>query len=43
MHWMGTPMPGELAVMIAVEAPHRKEAFLAREHVIKRLKQNVSI
>jgi molybdopterin synthase catalytic subunit len=43
MHRVGTLMPGELAVVIAAAAPHRKEAFLACEHAIERLKQDVPI
>ncbi|WP_224369259.1 molybdopterin converting factor subunit 1 [Hyalangium versicolor] len=43
MHRVGTLMPGELAVVIAAAAPHRKEAFLACEHTIERLKQDVPI
>lgn len=43
MHRVGTLKPGELAVVIAVSAPHRKEAFRACEHVIDRLKEDVPI
>lgn len=43
MHRVGTLAPGELAVVIAAAAPHRKEAFLACEHAIERLKQDVPI
>jgi len=43
MHRVGTLSPGELAVVIAVSAPHRKEAFRACEHVIDRLKEDVPI
>ncbi|MDY7225354.1 molybdopterin converting factor subunit 1 [Hyalangium rubrum] len=43
MHRVGTLVPGELAVVIAAAAPHRKEAFLACEHAIERLKQDVPI
>ncbi|MDC0714946.1 molybdopterin converting factor subunit 1 [Stigmatella sp. ncwal1] len=43
MHRVGTLEPGELAVVIAAAAPHRKEAFLACEHAIERLKQDVPI
>jgi MoaE-MoaD fusion protein len=43
MHRIGTLVPGELAVVIAAAAPHRKEAFLACEHAIERLKQDVPI
>ncbi len=42
-HRVGTLLPGELAVVIAVSAPHRKEAFLGCEHAIERLKQDVPI
>jgi MoaE-MoaD fusion protein len=43
VHRVGTLAPGELAVVIAVSAPHRKEAFRACELVIDRLKQDVPI
>jgi MoaE-MoaD fusion protein len=42
-HRVGTLRPGELAVVIAAAAPHRKEAFLACEHALERLKQDVPI
>lgn len=42
-HRVGTLLPGELAVVIAAAAPHRKEAFRACEHAIERLKQDVPI
>ncbi|MFL5318676.1 MAG: molybdopterin converting factor subunit 1 [Myxococcaceae bacterium] len=43
LHRVGVLSPGETAVVIAVAAPHRKEAFRACEHVIDRLKQDVPI
>jgi molybdopterin synthase catalytic subunit len=43
VHRVGTLLPGELAVVIAVSAPHRKEAFRACEFVIDRLKEVVPI
>lgn len=43
VHRVGTLVPGELAVVIAVSAPHRKEAFRACEFVIDELKQRVPI
>ncbi|XHF15099.1 molybdenum cofactor biosynthesis protein MoaE [Archangium gephyra] len=43
VHRVGTLTPGELAVVIAAAAPHRKEAFLGCEHAIERLKQDVPI
>jgi MoaE-MoaD fusion protein len=43
MHRVGTLAPGELAVVIAAAAPHRKEAFRACEHAIERLKEDVPI
>jgi molybdopterin converting factor subunit 1 len=43
VHRVGTLRPGELAVVIAAAAPHRKEAFLGCEHAIERLKQDVPI
>lgn len=43
VHRTGTLRPGELAVVIAAAAPHRKEAFLGCEYAIERLKQDVPI
>ena len=43
VHRVGTLKPGELAVVIAAAAPHRKEAFLGCEHAIEQLKQDVPI
>lgn len=43
VHRVGRLLPGDLAVVIAASAPHRKEAFLACEHAIDRLKQDVPI
>jgi molybdopterin synthase catalytic subunit len=43
VHRIGTLEPGALAVVIAVSAPHRKEAFRACEYVIDRLKEDVPI
>jgi molybdopterin synthase catalytic subunit len=43
LHRVGTLLPGDLAVVIAVSAPHRKEAFRACEYVIDRLKEDVPI
>lgn len=43
LHRVGVLSPGDSAVVIAVAAPHRKEAFRACEHVIERLKQDVPI
>lgn len=43
VHRVGTLAPGDLAVVIAVSAPHRKEAFRACEYVIDRLKEDVPI
>lgn len=42
-HRVGLLKPGELAVVIAASAPHRKEAFLACEYAIDRLKEDVPI
>lgn len=42
-HRVGTLTPGELAVVIAAAAPHRKGAFLACEHAIDRLKEDAPI
>jgi molybdopterin synthase catalytic subunit len=43
VHRTGTLAIGELAVAIAVAAPHRKEAFAACEWLIDTLKQRVPI
>jgi molybdopterin synthase catalytic subunit len=43
VHRTGELVPGELAVVIAASAPHRKEAFRACEHAIDRLKEDVPI
>ena len=43
VHRVGTLLPGELAVVIAAAAPHRREAFLGCEHAIERLKEDVPI
>jgi MoaE-MoaD fusion protein len=43
VHRTGTLLPGELAVVIAASAPHRKEAFRACEYAIDRLKEDVPI
>lgn len=43
VHRVGTLRPGELAVVIAAAAPHRKEAFRACEHAIDRLKEEAPI
>lgn len=42
-HRVGVLVPGELAVVIAASAPHRKEAFLACEFAIERLKHDAPI
>jgi MoaE-MoaD fusion protein len=42
-HRVGTLAPGEAAVVIAVSAPHRAEAFAACQQLIERLKQDVPI
>lgn len=43
VHRVGRLEPQDLAVVIAASAPHRKEAFLACEYAIDRLKQDVPI
>jgi molybdopterin synthase catalytic subunit len=43
VHRVGRLEPGQLAVVIAASAPHRKEAFLACEWAIDRLKEDVPI
>lgn len=42
-HRVGVLQPGALAVVIAAAAPHRKEAFLACEHTLERLKAEAPI
>lgn len=42
-HRVGRLEPGAVAVVIAASAPHRKEAFLACEFAIERLKHEVPI
>jgi molybdopterin synthase catalytic subunit len=42
-HRTGTLYPGDMAVVIAVSAPHRQEGFDACEFIIDRLKQTVPI
>ncbi|MCS6975043.1 MAG: molybdenum cofactor biosynthesis protein MoaE [Cyclobacteriaceae bacterium] len=42
-HRVGTLKPGEVSVVIAVSAPHRKEAFEACEYMVSRLKEKVPI
>ena len=42
-HRIGDLVPGDLAVVVAVSSPHRKEAFVGCERLIDRLKQNAPI
>ena len=42
-HRVGVLRPGDLAVVIAVAAPHRAEAFAGCRHAIERLKEDVPI
>jgi molybdopterin synthase catalytic subunit len=42
-HRMGTLRPGETAVVVAVSAEHRKEAFAACQFIIDELKAKVPI
>lgn len=42
-HRIGTLFPGELAVVVAVSTPHRKESFAACQFIIDSLKQTVPI
>lgn len=42
-HRMGTLRPGEVAVVVAVSTPHRKDAFEACRYVIDALKHRVPI
>lgn len=43
VHRVGTLRPGELAVVIAAAAPHRREAFRACEYAIERIKADAPI
>jgi molybdopterin synthase catalytic subunit len=43
VHRVGTLKPGELAVVIAAAAPHRREAFRACENAIDRNKTDAPI
>jgi len=43
VHRVGTLSVGEIAVAIAVSAPHREDAFSAARHIIERLKEIVPI
>jgi MoaE-MoaD fusion protein len=43
VHRKGLLIPGDAAVVIAASAPHRKEAFLACEFAIEKLKEDVPI
>lgn len=43
VHRIGALQVGEVAVAIAVAAPHRAEAFEACRHAIERLKEDVPI
>ena len=43
MHRIGTLVPGELAVVIAVASPHRAEAFEGCRQAIERLKAEAPI
>jgi molybdopterin synthase catalytic subunit len=42
-HRVGTLHPGEIAVVVAVATPHRKESFAACQFIIDSLKQTVPI
>jgi len=42
-HRIGTLKPGEVAVVVAVSTPHRKDSFAACEFVIDTLKEKVPI
>jgi molybdopterin synthase catalytic subunit len=42
-HRVGTLLPGDIAVVIAVATPHRKASFEACQFIIDRLKQTVPI
>ncbi len=42
-HRIGTMLPGEIAVVVAVSTPHRKDSFAACQFIIDSLKQTVPI
>ncbi len=42
-HRVGTLVPGEIAVVVAVSTPHRKDSFAACQFIIDTLKQAVPI
>ncbi|AYB32434.1 molybdenum cofactor biosynthesis protein MoaE [Chryseolinea soli] len=42
-HRIGTLKPGEVAVVVAVSTPHRKDSFDACEYIIDNVKMNVPI
>ncbi len=42
-HRIGTLKPGEVAVVVAVSAPHRKQAFEACEFIIDAVKEKAPI
>jgi len=42
-HRVGTLIPGEIAVVIAISTPHRKASFEACQFIIDRLKETVPI
>lgn len=42
-HRIGTLKPGEVAVVVAVSTPHRKESFEACQFIIDHLKANAPI
>jgi molybdopterin synthase catalytic subunit len=42
-HRLGTLLPGEIAVVVAVSTPHRKDSFEACQFIIDSLKKTVPI
>lgn len=42
-HRLGTVPVGEPSIVIAVSSPHRKESFLACEHILEEVKEKVQI
>jgi len=42
-HRVGTLLPGDIAVIVAVATPHRKDSFSACQFIIDSLKQTVPI
>jgi molybdopterin synthase catalytic subunit len=42
-HRLGTVPVGEPSIVIAVSSPHRKESFIACEHILEEVKLKVQV